>query len=128
MKDFSTFIEERISAVKNVESNCVATALYLVGERDSYEYLSRGDSRKLLSKMKKSKEPKLGYLVSWESEGIPFHSGVIFREEPFHVIHRNNKERLLIDSPLNEFNEFIFKNLKIEPTYRIPNKFSEEIK
>lgn len=128
MKGFEDFIQERISEVKDVESNCIATALYVVGERDSYSYLSREDSKKLLSKMKKSKDPKLGYLVSWESDGVPFHAGVIYRKDPFHVIHRNHKERLLVDSPLDEFNEFIFKKMRINPTYRIPNNFSEEVK
>lgn len=128
MDNFYEFIRDRVSKASKDRSNCVGTALYLSGESDSDIYLSRADSKKIICKMKRALKPELGYLVLWESVGIPIHAGVIVMDNPFHVVYRNKKNNLIIQDSLNSFSDYLFKHFKVRPTYRIPNKFLEETK
>jgi hypothetical protein len=128
MENFYEFIKDRVSKASKDNSNCVGTALYLLGESDSDEYLSREESKKIISKMKRAIKPELGYLVLWESSGILIHSGVILMENPFYIIYRNKKNNLLMQDSLSGFNDYLFKHFKVKPTYRIPSKFLEKTK
>ncbi len=127
MEDFESFINERKDKVSLRDSNCVGTALYLVGERDFDKYISRKDSKEIVSKMKKAREPDTGYLVLWENNGNIYHAGVVLRDKPpFHILHRTEVNSYLSDNPLEEFSEFIYSKMGIKPAYRIPNKLLEE--
>jgi hypothetical protein len=125
MDDFSEFIKNRSSQVPRNNSNCVGTALYLVGETDSDKSLSRNDSKKIISKMKRAVKPELGYLALWESDGIPFHAGVILMDNPFYIVHRNEVNGLLTKEKLDTFGDYIFKKMRLKPAYRIPHKLLE---
>lgn len=128
MEDFYEFMKERILKMERRNSNCIGTALYIVGEKDSDNYLSRDESKKMLSKMKFSAKPELGYLVLWASGGIPYHAGTIFMENPFYIVHRSEKNGFLAKESLETFNEYMFKTTGLKPTYRIPNKLLEVTK
>lgn len=125
MDNLYDFIRDRISKLRRRNSNCIGTALYLIGETDSDKYLSRGESKKLISNMERAKKPELGHLVLWTSDGIPFHAGVILMDNPFYIVHRNEKNGLLTKEKLDTFTDYIFKNTRLKPTYRIPNKLLE---
>lgn len=125
MESFSEFLNKRISLVVKNKSNCVGTALYLVGEEDSDQYLSRDESRKKLSKMKRVIKPELGSLVLWESGGIPFHAGVIVMENPFYILYRDKRTELLMRESLESFSDYLFKSTGLKPTYRISNKLPD---
>lgn len=127
MEDFEKFIMNRKDNVNLKDSNCVGTALYLVGETESDKYLSRKDSKVLLSKLKKVKEPKAGYLAVWESEGFVIHTGVILRDKPpFHILHRTEKNFYLADNSLEEFSNLIYSKMSIKPIYRVPSKLLKD--
>jgi hypothetical protein len=126
--DFAEFMKKRISHTERRKGNCIGTALYIVGEKDSDNYLSRDESRKMLSKMKFASKPELGYLVLWASGGIPYHAGTIFMENPFYIVHRSEKNGLLTKEALETFNEYMLKTIGLKPNYKIPNKLLEETK
>jgi hypothetical protein len=128
MDNIYDFIRDRIPKLRARNSNCVGTALYLIGETDSDKYLSRKESRKLISKMERAIKPELGYLALWASDGVPFHAGVILMDNPFYIVHRNEKNGLLTKERLDTFSDYIFKNVGLKPIYRVPNKLSEETK
>lgn len=126
MEDFESFISQRKDKLNLRDSNCVGTALYLVGERDIDVYLSRKNAKEIVSKMKRAKEPNTGYLVLWENGGKIYHSGVVLRDKPpFHILHRIKVNSYLSDDPLKEFSEFIYSKMGIKPSYRIPTKLLE---
>ena len=118
------FIKDRVAKASKGKSNCVGTALYLSGELDSDKYLSREDSKKIISKMK----PELGYLVLWESSGIPIHAGVILMDNPLQILYRNKTTNLLMQDSLDKFSDYLFEYFKVKPTYRIPHKLFGETK
>ncbi len=122
---FSEFMKERISQLEMSVSNCIGTALYIVGEIGSDEYLSRKEAKKLISNMKRDIGPKLGYLVLWGSGGVPFHAGIILMENPFYIVYRTKNNGFLTQSPLDDYSEYLFKNTGLKPSYRIPNKLLE---
>ena len=128
------FIKDRIFKTDKKDANSIGTALYLAGEIDSDRYVSEEESKKILSRMPRTKEPGLGYLALWEKGGELLHAGVISLENPFHITHRINKkdpfcilygpsERdFLAYSDLDTISYHMLKHTRIEPTYRIPNK------
>lgn len=126
MEDFYKFMDERIKNTMRRGTNCVGTALYIVGERDFEATLQRRDSRKLLLRMRNSLRPEVGYLVLWESEGIPFHAGVIYKENPFEIVHRSESKEILTPMRLDKFNKYIFEKTGLKPIYKIPNKLREQ--
>jgi len=130
MEDFYKSMKERILQTERREGNCVGVALYIIGELNSDKeiYLSRDESKKIISKMKRTLKPELGYLTLWASGGIPFHAGVVFMKDPFYIIHRNKKNGLLIRESLETFSDYMFKNTGLKPVYRIPTKLSKETK
>jgi len=130
MEDFYKSMKERILQMDRRNGNCVGVALYIIGEPNSNKeiYLSRDESKKIISKMERTLKPELGYLVLWASGGIPFHAGVIFMEDPFYIIHRNKKNGLLTRESLETFSDYMLKNTGLKPVYRIPTKLSKEKK
>ncbi|MCX6750883.1 MAG: hypothetical protein NTZ83_05475 [Candidatus Pacearchaeota archaeon] len=128
MDNFSEFIRNRTSKVSKNNSNCIGTALYLAGETDSDKYLSRASSKRVINNMERAIKPEIGYLVLWESDGIPIHSGVILMDNPFRIVYRDKKRKLLIQDSLDKFSDYLFKHFKVKPTYRIPNKLIKEVK
>lgn len=130
MEDFYESIKEKISKMERRNSNCVGAALYIIEEinSDKEVYLSRDDSRKVISKMERTLKPELGCLVLWASGGIPFHAGVVFMEDPFYILHRSKKNGLLTRESLETFEDYMFKNTGLKPVYKIPTKLSKETK
>jgi hypothetical protein len=128
--NFTEFMKERVLQAERRKGNCFGAALYITGESDSDKeiYLSRDESKKIISKMQRAVKPELGYLVTWESYGIPFHAGVIDMKDPFYIVHRGKKNGLLTRESLEAFSAYMLKNMKLKPTYRIPSKLLEEIK
>jgi hypothetical protein len=128
MEDFYEFIKERIKITGRRESNCIGTALYIVGEYEFDLFLKRDIAKIKFSRMKKSLTPGLGYLVSWEDDRGPFHAAVIYKENPFEIVHRTEDNEILTPKKLNEFVDFIFKNTGLKPVYRIPPKLEKQLK
>lgn len=128
MENFYEFVKRRISQAERRKGNCFGAAIHIVGEDASDEeiYLSREESKKIFSKMKRAIKPELGYLVTWESQGIPFHAGVINMENPFYIVHRNKRDGLLTMVSLATFSDYILKNTGLKPTYRIPSKLERD--
>ncbi|MGY4884590.1 MAG: hypothetical protein ACP5NZ_03355 [Nanobdellota archaeon] len=127
MKDFYKNMESRALNLQRDVSNCIGTALYIAGECDSDNYLSRKDSMKIINKMQRAKDPKLGYLVLWESKGTIFHAGVVYMDNPFYIIHRNKNKGLPMHSSLEDYKSYLLKETGIAPTYRIPNSLLNKI-
>lgn len=78
MENYYGFMKERIKNASRDGSNCIGTALYICGEIDSEAYYSRDEAKLKLSRMKNSLKPELGYLVLWQSGGVPFHIQELF--------------------------------------------------
>lgn len=128
MEDIEKFIRDRACITSRNTSNCVGTALYLVGETDNEEYISRKNSRKILNNMKISIKPELGYVASWESDGTPIHAGVIYMENPFYVVYKDKEINHLVRVSLEDFNALWTKKTNLKPIYRIPNKLFDNLK
>jgi hypothetical protein len=127
MESFYEFMKERIKKTERRESNCGGTSLYIVGDSDIDIRASRNLLKLKLSRMKKSATPGLGYVVSWEENREPFHVAVIYKENPFEIVHRTEANGLLTSRNLEEFNKFMFKATNLKPVYRIPHKLEEEL-
>jgi len=128
MENFYEFIKERIKKTKRRDSNCGGTALYLIGDLEYDIRISRDKLKMKLSRMKKSQTPEIGYIVSWEDKRGPAHAAVIYKENPFEIVHRTEANGLLTSRKLEDFNDEIFKATKLKPTYRIPYKLEEQLK
>ncbi len=125
MEDFYEFMKERIHKADRRGSNCIGAALYIVGEIPSETYISRKISKKNLNRLRTSSKPELGYIVLWESDGIPFHAGVILNMNPLKIVHRNEINGLLKEQSLEELTNHLFKYTKIKPVYKIPGKLKD---
>ncbi|NCO18362.1 hypothetical protein COT60_02535 [Candidatus Pacearchaeota archaeon CG09_land_8_20_14_0_10_30_9] len=116
---------------KNVQeegifSNCIGTALYLVGEKEKDEYLWK-ERQKILRKLTPANSPELGYLVSWERKGKTFHLGVVVNKTPLKIAERDGCEGPFNPSKLStEIDERYFLGEKgDEVKYYIPSKLQK---
>lgn len=123
MEDVRDFIKERTTSAVRRGSNCIGSALYLVGEIEHESYYSREKGKIKLSRMKNSLRPELGYIALWQSGGELFHAGVIFEENPFKIVHREESNGLLVQADLGEFAAKLKKFTGLTPVYKIPSKF-----
>jgi len=124
MEKIEKFIRERASKTKRKNSNCVGTALYLVGESDTDKYLDRYTSRDVLLNFRKSFCPQKGYFVCWMDGTNPFHVGVVLETNPLTILHRDGCDGYLKSDSFDELN-LRFKNIPVEIVYKIPNNFEK---
>ena len=113
-------------------SNCIGTALFLVGEQltDDFVYGTifylNMDHTDYIESMEEVSEPKTGCLVAWENIGRNIiHLGVIVNENPVLVAHRDgSKGQFHKNMPLERVNEiYDCGNERIR--YFIPPKLKE---
>lgn len=126
-KEFYSLMNSNSRRIKNGKSNCIGTALYLVGETDQDEYLWKG-CQSFFNKMAKSNQPELGYLVVWTNlEDTIYHAAVITGKAPLTIAMRNG-----VDGPFypntsfeyadNEYKSYLsFKEVK----YFVPSKLQK---
>jgi len=116
---------------KNVQgegifSNCIGTALYLVGEKEKDEYLWKG-RQKILRKLIPANSPELGYLVSWEHKGKTFHLGVVVNKTPLKIAERDGAKGKF--NPSKSFTQitegYFFWEEGDEVKYYIPSKLQK---
>jgi hypothetical protein len=122
MEDIREFMKERTRNAVRRGPNCIGSALYISGEISSESYYSREKAKLKLSRLKNFPKPDLGYIALWQSQGEPFHAGVIFEDNPFQIVHRNESNGLLTQLPLEDFVEHLYKFTGLKPIYKIPNK------
>jgi len=83
-------LKERIDLAKKTTkpTNCIGTALFLVGELDKDSLVNPGRIKKL-NGLKRLVKPEKGCLIAWElRKRVAMHLGVIVRVRPIRVTHR----------------------------------------
>ncbi|MDE1860958.1 MAG: hypothetical protein KGH72_04555 [Candidatus Micrarchaeota archaeon] len=93
-------INERAELCRNtLRSNCIGTALYLVGMQSDDEFIGDHQGmlfRSLLSSLRRLDEPAVGCLVAWQWDhrpGMPYvyHMAVVTATEPLLATHRSGR-------------------------------------
>ena len=98
------FLERMAECRQTIRSNCIGTALYIVGE---YEKDEAGDIFKIhprLTKLPRVSRPVIGCLASWERGPVPqivvAHLGVVTSLHPLLVTERQGSDgEFLEDTP-----------------------------
>lgn len=103
-------------------SNCGGTGLYLSGEIEEDIWMSQYNTFQVLRRLKKSKIPKKGFIISLEG-GIGNeirHIGIVSNEHPLKITSRWNEcGAIKEDTPFKEvYEEYHTKGL--EALYFIP--------
>lgn len=95
---------QRLELIRNIrQSNCIGTALYLVGLQDQDDFVLTHEAQRYLSNLSRLVEPVEGCLVAWlnndnsdhEVISIP-HMGVITLERPPCITHRDGRDGLVL--------------------------------
>lgn len=125
---FLTFINIRKKSIKQNTSNCIGTALYLVGEKEIDEYIW-DEQYEILNGISEKKEPEIGFLVGWCSiEGEIYHLGVITKVNPLLITHRDGKDGpLKINEPFRRINAYYNKYSRSKIRFFCPRKLEEFI-
>lgn len=129
------------------KSNCVGTALYLIGEQPSDAYVYNNESRgkfplegdhtSYFETLEETDEPVLGGLVVWKAgkNSFPankvYHAGVIVNTDPILVAHRDGfSGPFHRNMPLEIVNEKYkdFFGEKGNITFLLPSKLIGETK
>jgi len=89
-RDFYNMLNNnRKNAHYGKTSNCIGTALYLVGEQERDECVWN-KRRTFFEKLKLSEKPGLGYIITWGNETTKLaHAAVITGVNPMTVATRN---------------------------------------
>ena len=107
-------------------SNCIGTALYVVGELKEDKYVWN-EKEIILNKLTKINYPKKGFLIAW-NRGYIYHFGIITNENPFSITHRDGVGEFVL---LNESLESVDKGYncekdeKVKIEYLIPTKLEK---
>ena len=121
-------IAERRRNLKDDFSNCISTALYLVGETDNDSHIEYPD--KYIQKLKKTDNPSLGCLIDWEDiiSGT-YHMAVIVKENPLMLSTRNGSGENFIKNQLFSETDSIYKETiwryKEKNNFYIPSKLQK---
>lgn len=127
-KDFYKMIAERRRNLEDDCSNCVGTALYLVGEIDNDLHIEHPNQ--YIKNLKKTDKQLLGCLIDWEDtiSGI-YHIAVIVKENPLTLSTRNGKNEKFIKNQLFLEVDSIYKEtlwrLKEKNNFYIPSKLQK---
>lgn len=78
-------------------SNCIGTALYLVGEKEKDEFESIWNVPEL-THLKISKTPILGCLIAWQTYSRTRHLGVVTSITPLLITHREGNSDLFFEN------------------------------
>ncbi len=101
-------VRDRIKLCKLARrSNCIGTALYVVGEQGEDEFLYRGAYDSYLKKLEVLHSPVKGCLVAWQDPmsdiKAVYHMGIVITTDPILVTHRVGTEGVVIEKqPLSE--------------------------
>ena len=95
-KDFYNSLNKNILEIKSTDSyigshktNCIGTALYLVGEKFKDEHVE-DETEIIFNKFVESANPEIGYLVGWiNKRNKIYHAAVIVKTNPLLVANRD---------------------------------------
>jgi hypothetical protein len=128
IRGFYNLVENRIKTIKQGVSNCIGTALYIVGEEEYDEGKNIG-REEYFSNLNFSKIPRKGCLVVWaEKDKGPFHAGVITDDSPELKISAREENNGLFFKDLSfekENNSWSGKDVKT--IFYIPSKLQKII-
>jgi hypothetical protein len=137
-EDFYAFLNNNINEIKRTDSysashktNCIGTALYLVGEQSQDENVD-AETESIFSRFTESATPETGYLVGWiDKWDRIYHAAVITKTTPLRVANRHAiGEHFSHDSSFNETNELHTEEMRgyfKETKYFIPSKLQKII-
>jgi hypothetical protein len=97
-------IRRKINLTKDLRiSNCIGTALFLVGERDYDEHYEPGPEvyYEHLGDLKELWRPLKGCLIAWQLRGNHsevHHMGIVTSTDPLLVTHRPGVDMLVIEN------------------------------
>jgi len=125
-KEFYKCIIDKRKIVKEKVSNCIGTALYLVGEIKKDKFIWEG-REEIFNKLIKSKKPKLGYLVAWDNNSFDLaHAAVITGLNPLTIASREGEKGEFLTQYQIEGDKLCVKNHKFtEIKYFIPSKLQK---
>jgi len=125
---FQDMIYERLVSLKERVSNCIGTALYLVGELEEDRYIWMGRGTRLFKMMPYSK-PIVGAIVSWNhyTKG-PYHMAVVTSLNPLKVTQRDGERGPVeTDVPLTRVDWFYLLGKGESRTFHLPRKLEKAL-
>ncbi len=84
LEEYYLFMDKRIDSLEHGTSNCIGTALYIVGEQD-FDDPERIIKSNKFENLNQISYPLKGCIVAWkEGNQSPLHAGVITEDNPKH--------------------------------------------
>ena len=126
-RDFYSSVSNNRRRVRDGDSNCIGTELYLVGETKEDRYIWDGRNE-FFDKLKQSESPDLGYLVTWgDIHRNIAHAAVITSLNPLTVATRNGKgAKFTYKQNIADTNKIYAEEHKLSDIkYFIPSKLQQ---
>ena len=119
-------IESRIAQLKSgkrdIKTNCVGTALFIVGAIPIDSYISPDQTLDYYLSPIILENPEIGSVVLFSNtNGVLIHAGVITNLDPLLMIHRWRVDgRVTIDYPIDNYQEIYRRKNQIIIEYKLP--------
>ena len=129
IKEFCKFMQNRIDTLQKKDcSNCAGTALYIVGELEKDEYISRIHYKNKLESLDLTNSIQIGLLIAWHDKSkTSEHIGVIVNTNPLLIANRRGRHGYFEPhETLKEINE-TYNRITTKIKYYIPSKLSQII-
>ncbi len=131
-KGFHEFIMKKIEDLeKKGVSNCIGTALYLVGEIPNDVCLDEGEYERILDEMTNIDFPLQGSLIGWldKKDKDLYYMGVVTSEVPFLITNRRGiNGKVVFNEPFKKVDkDYSIYSKKREIKYFVPKKLEFQI-
>ncbi len=127
--EFQDMVYQRLHSLTEGVSNCIGTALYLVGELDHDRYIWKGRNHRLF-RMTPLLEPIPGAIASWNNyKTLSKHMAVVTSVNPLRLVQRYEcKGKIEIDISINNIDLVFLKELGDNRTFHLPKKLEVALK